>query len=82
MAVRLGRSQRSGGGPHRIRQDPCGVPVGPRQARDDPQALVHPGPLGGMPALRDEALAVAVRFNPTIFRLRRRTPTLRSMRSG
>jgi outer membrane protein, adhesin transport system len=25
-----------------------------------------PGPLGGMPASRDEALAVAVRFNPTI----------------
>lgn len=28
--------------------------------------LRFPGPLGGMPGSRDEALAVAVRFNPTI----------------
>jgi outer membrane protein, adhesin transport system len=28
--------------------------------------LRFPGPLGGMPSSRDEALAVAVRFNPTI----------------
>src|SRR3954469_13559793 len=32
----------------------------------EPFNLRFPGPLGGMPSTRDEALAVAVRFNPTI----------------
>jgi adhesin transport system outer membrane protein len=32
----------------------------------EPANLRFPGPLGGMPGSRDEALAVAVRFNPTI----------------
>jgi adhesin transport system outer membrane protein len=32
----------------------------------EPINLRFPGPLAGMPASRDEALAVAVRFNPTI----------------
>ena len=32
----------------------------------EPYNVRFPGPLGGMPASRDEALAVAVRFNPTI----------------
>lgn len=32
----------------------------------EPFNLRFPGPLGGMPGTRDEALAVAVRFNPTI----------------
>jgi len=32
----------------------------------EPFNLRFPGPLGGMPGSRDEALAVAVRFNPTI----------------
>src|SRR6266702_8478267 len=32
----------------------------------EPFNLRFPGPLGGMPGSKDEALAVAVRFNPTI----------------
>jgi adhesin transport system outer membrane protein len=32
----------------------------------EPANVRFPGPLGGMPGSRDEALAVAVRFNPTI----------------
>jgi outer membrane protein, adhesin transport system len=32
----------------------------------EPANLRFPGPLGGMPGSKDEALAVAVRFNPTI----------------
>jgi adhesin transport system outer membrane protein len=32
----------------------------------EPYNLRFPGPLGGMPGSRDESLAVAVRFNPTI----------------
>jgi adhesin transport system outer membrane protein len=32
----------------------------------EPHNLRFPGPLSGLPATRDEALAVAVRFNPTI----------------
>src|SRR5947207_1226838 len=32
----------------------------------EPVNLRFPGPLGGMPGSRDESLAVAVRFNPTI----------------
>src|SRR5712664_814085 len=32
----------------------------------EPFNLRFPGPLGGMPGSRDESLAVAVRFNPTI----------------
>src|SRR5262249_19766779 len=32
----------------------------------EPVNLRFPSPLGGMPSSRDEALAVAVRFNPTI----------------
>ena len=32
----------------------------------EPINLRFPGPLGGMPGSKDEALAVAVRFNPTI----------------
>lgn len=32
----------------------------------EPYNLRFPGPLAGLPASRDEALAVAVRFNPTI----------------
>jgi adhesin transport system outer membrane protein len=32
----------------------------------EPANLRFPGPLGGMPSTRDESLAVAVRFNPTI----------------
>ncbi|MEO8319377.1 MAG: TolC family outer membrane protein [Bradyrhizobium sp.] len=32
----------------------------------EPYNVRFPGPLGGMPGSRDEALAVAVRFNPTI----------------
>jgi len=32
----------------------------------EPVNLRFPGPLGGMPGSKDEALAVAVRFNPTI----------------
>ena len=32
----------------------------------EPFNLRFPGPLGGMPSTKDEALAVAVRFNPTI----------------
>jgi adhesin transport system outer membrane protein len=32
----------------------------------EPVNLRFPGPLGGMPGSRDEALAIAVRFNPTI----------------
>src|SRR3954452_22094078 len=32
----------------------------------EPVNLRFPGPLGGMPGSRDESLAVAIRFNPTI----------------
>ena len=32
----------------------------------EPYNVRFPGPLGGMPGTRDEALAVAVRFNPTL----------------
>jgi len=32
----------------------------------EPYNLRFPGPLGGMPGSRDESLAVAIRFNPTI----------------
>jgi outer membrane protein, adhesin transport system len=32
----------------------------------EPANLRFPGPLGGMPSSRDESLAIAVRFNPTI----------------
>lgn len=32
----------------------------------EPYNVRFPGPLGGMPGTRDEALAVAIRFNPTI----------------
>jgi outer membrane protein, adhesin transport system len=32
----------------------------------EPVNLRFPGPLGGLPPTRDEALAIAVRFNPTI----------------
>ena len=32
----------------------------------EPYNLRFPGPLAGLPATKDEALAIAVRFNPTI----------------
>ena len=43
--------------------------AGPNTARSsglEPYNLRFPAPLAGMPANRDEALAIAVRFNPTI----------------